>query len=210
MPFCADCGRPLQEGEVCDCKNTGKKGKNKFILPVAAAAVVVVAVVGVSSLGGGYKKPVEDYIKALNKCDTAKMLSVIVPESKMKELKKEMKDSVIDWDALLDKMDDALEEVVEELEDDYGKNIKFSVKITDKEKIKDDDFDELEEEYEDTFDVEIKKACKVNAEITIKGKDDKDTKETSLYVVKVKGDDWKIYGMDNDFDISDALTSSFF
>lgn len=213
MPFCANCGRPLQEGEVCDCNNTGnsaKKGKNKFILPVVAAAVVVVAVVGVSSLGGGYKKPVEDYIKALNKCDISKMLSASVPDSKMKELKKEVKDSVIDWDALIDKMDDALEEAVEELEDDYGKNVKFSVKITDKEKVKGDDLDELEEEYEDTFDVEIKKAYKVNAEITIKGKDDKDTKDTSLYVVKVKGDDWKIYGMDSDFGIGDTFSSSLF
>ncbi|MDE6426097.1 MAG: hypothetical protein K2K89_08175 [Ruminococcus sp.] len=213
MSFCRNCGKELPDGAVCDCNNMGnsvQKRKNKFIVPVAAAAVVVVAVIGVSSLSGGYKKPVKDYVKAVNNCDMAKMLSVAVPESKMKELKKEAKDSIIDYDAFLDKMDDALEKAIEELEDDYGKNVKFSIKITDKEKVKGDDLNELKEEYENEFDAEIKKAYKINAEITIKGKDDKKTEDTSLYVVKVKGDDWKVYGFNNDMGLGDTFSSSLF
>ena len=213
MSFCPNCGKEIPDGAVCDCQNIGNpipKKKNKFIVPVIAGVAVIAVIIGVSSAGGGYKKPVNDYIKAVNKCDTKKLLSVTVPESKMKELKKEVKDSIIDWDALLDKMDDALEEAMEELEDDYGKNVKFSVKISDKEKVKGDDLDELQEEYEDTFDVEIKKAYKINAEITTKGKDDKKSKDTSFYVVKVKGDDWKIYDFDSGMDIGDVFSSSFF
>lgn len=213
MSFCPNCGKEIPDGAICDCQNIENpipKGKNKLILPVGVAVVAVAVIIGVSSAGGGYKKTVKDYIKAVNKCDTKKLLSVTIPENKMKEIKKEAKGSIIDWDALLDKMDDALEGAFKELEDDYGKNVKFSVKISDKEKIKGDDLDELQEEYEDIYDAEVKKAYKLKVEMTIKGKDDKDTKKSSLYVVKVKGDGWKVYDFDSGMDIGDAFSYSFF
>lgn len=216
MTFCSNCGKPLQDGEVCSCQygggivaqnNKNNVGKGLAVMGAGLVAGVAVIVLVFSSLfGGGYKKPVKDYVKALNHCDTKKLLSVMLPDDKIKELKKEMKDSIIDWDALLDKIDESLEDNMEELEDDYGKNVKISAEILDKKKIKGDELEEIQEEYEDLYDAEVKKAYKLNVEMTIKGKKDKETNKSSLYVVKVKGDDWKIY----DYNLSDSLGLSLF
>ena len=208
MSFCPNCGKEVPDGTVCNCRN---KKKNKFIATGVAVVAIVAVAVGVSNIAGaGYKKPVRDYIKAMNKCDTKKLLSVTMPESKLKEIKKNVKDSVIDWDSLLDKMDGVLEEGMEELEDEYGKNVRYSIKITDKEKVKGDDLDELQEEYEDIYDAEIKKAYLLEAEVTIKGKKDEESNDTSFYVVKVKGDDWKMYSFESGMDITDGFSSLLF
>ena len=208
MSFCPNCGKEVPDGTVCNCRN---KKKNKFIATGVAVVAIIVVAVGVSNIAGaGYKKPVRDYIKAMNKCDTKKLLSVTMPESKLKEIKKNVKDSVIDWDSLLDKMDGVLEEGMEELEDDYGKNVRYSIKITDKEKVKGDDLDDLKEEYEDIYDAEIKKDNLLEAEVTIKGKKDEESNDTSFYVVKVKGDDWKMYSFESGMDITDGFSSLLF
>ena len=224
MSFCANCGKPLQDGEVCNCQNATNNiyappmpnnsktiGKGLAVMGAGlVAGVVIIALVFSAVFGGGYKKPIKDYVKAMNNHDTKKMLSVVLPESKMKELKKEMKDSIIDWDAFLDKMDDSIEEAMEELEDDYGKNVKFSAKILDKEKLKGDELEEIQEEYEDEFDAEIKKAYKLKVKMTIKGKKDEETDKASVYVVKVKGDDWKLYDYDDEMNLNNSLGLSLF
>lgn len=174
------------------------------------AIVLVVAVVMLfSSLGGGYKKPIKDLVDSLNKGDSAKMFSAVIPDNKIKEMKKELKDSKFDWDDLMDEIDDGLENVMEDLEDEYGKNVKFSVKFLDKKKVKGDDLDEIEEMYDDEFDAEITKAYKVKTEITIKGKKDKDSEKSWLYVAKVKGDDWKVTTYNDESGITDMLDSLF-
>ena len=222
MAFCSNCGKQIPDGSVCDCQynnvypspitqnNHNTVNKGFVIMGAGLLAIIVVVVIIVSSLGGGYKKPINDYVKAVNKCDTKKMLSAVLPDKKLKEIKKETKDSIIDFDALLDKMDESLEESKEELEDDFGKNVKFSAKIIDKKKIKGDDLDEIKEDYEDEYDAEIKKAYKTKVKMTIKGKEDKDTENISFYVVKVKGDGWKIYDYENEMNIGDTLGLSLF
>ncbi|MDE5861492.1 MAG: hypothetical protein K2H28_04795 [Ruminococcus sp.] len=216
MSFCPNCGRQVPDGTVCNCQSIVPKQKNKFIVPVIAGVAVVAVAIGVSNVAGaGYKKPVRDLVKAINKCDTKKLLSVVIPESQLKEIKKEAKDSIIDWDALLDKMDEALEKEMKELEDDYGKNVKYSAKIVNKKKVKGDDLEDIQEEYDDTYDAEVKKAYKLKVEMSIQGKKDKDSEKISVYVVKVKGDGWKIYDFDSnagifDFDLDDIFDYSFF
>lgn len=217
MAFCKNCGRELQDGEVCNCSNnfgevtaTKKKINVKFLKSGGVAIVLVVAVVMLfSSLGGGYKKPIKDLVDSLNKGDSAKMFSAVIPDNKIKEMKKELKDSKFDWDDLMDEIDDGLENVMEDLEDEYGKNVKFSVKFLDKKKVKGDDLDEIEEMYDDEFDAEITKAYKVKTEITIKGKKDKDSEKSWLYVAKVKGDDWKVTTYNDESGITDMLDSLF-
>lgn len=225
MSFCSKCGKEIPDGGVCDCQsdnsiypspvveNTNSKSavnKGFIVMGAGLLAVIVVIVLVVSSFSGGYQKPIKNYIKAVNNCDTAKMLSVMVPKNKIKEFKKEAKDSIIDYDAFLDKMDDMLEDSMKELEDDYGKNVKFSAKILDKKKVKGDDLDEIKEDYEDEYDAEVKKAYKMKVEMTIKGKDEKDTEKISLYVVKVKGDGWKLYDYDNEMNFGNAFSTSLF
>lgn len=176
--------------------------KSSAIGVITIAAVIAGAVVFVSSLGGGYKKPVNEMIDGMNKCDTGKIISAMIPEDTLKE---EKKDSLLNWDKVLEKADDALETSKDLLEKKYGKNIKYSVKFLDKEKIKGDDFDDLEDKYDDKFDVEISKAYKVDTEMKVKGKKDEDTNEVSFYVVKVKGDGWKISTYSEDLGFSEVI-----
>ncbi|MDE6781510.1 MAG: hypothetical protein K2J40_08635 [Ruminococcus sp.] len=222
MAFCKNCGRELQDGETCNCSETfnkvqeteqvTQKKDNKKILVTGGVGVAALAAVIIifSSMGGGYKQPVNDLIASFNKCDSEKMMSSILPKKKLKEMKKEMKDESFDWDDLMDKMDEGLEDMIEDLEDDYGKNIKFSVEFLDKKKVKGDDFDEIADEYEDDFDAKISKAYKVKVKMQVKGKKDKETETSWLYVVKVKGDDWKISTYKDESGLTDMLTYSFF
>lgn len=222
MAFCSNCGKELPDGAVCDCQNTASSGevsvstnssnsKTGFIaIGIALVAIVLIVVLIASSFGGGYKQPINDIVKAFNKCDSSKMISAIVPKKKIKELKKDMKDSKYDWGDLTDTMDEGLEEMMEELEDEYGKNVKFSVKFVDKKKVSGDEFDEIEEDYDDSFDVKISKAYKVKVKMTIKGKKDEDSNSSWVYVVKVKGDDWKISPYDDESGLTDMLGYSMF
>jgi len=220
MAFCPNCGKELPEGAVCDCQNNNtfgevpalKKKSNIKFLAIGAVAVVAVAVVVIvsSAFGGGYKKPVKDLVDSLNKGDSAKMFSAVIPDDKLKEMKKELKkDSAFDWDDVTDQIDDFLEDAMEDLEDKYGKNVKVSVKFLDKKKVKGDSLEEIEELYEDKFDAEISKVYKVKVEMTIKGKKDKDSEKNWLYVAKVKGDDWKVASYDDETGITDMMDSLF-
>ncbi|MDE6502769.1 MAG: hypothetical protein K2L10_11840 [Ruminococcus sp.] len=219
MPFCPKCGKPLPDGALCDCQDTNifddnqlpqKKEKKKFVVIGSVAVVAVTAVVLLtSSLGGGYKKPINDLVNSINKGDSAKMFSAVIPKDKIKEMKKELKGSKFDWDDLMDTIDDGLEDSMEDLEYKYGKNVKLSVKFLEKKKVKGDDLEEIEELYEDTFDAEVSKAYKVKVEMTIKGKKEKDTNKSWLYVAKIKGDDWKVTTYKDETNITDMLGSFF-
>jgi len=87
-----------------------------------------------------------------------------------------------------------MEDVIcSDMEDKYGKNIKISVDFKDKEKLDKDDIEDIENDFDDMYDekISISKAYEVECEFTIKGKDDKDTDETSITVGKI-GSRWYI------------------
>ena len=73
----------------------------------------------------------------------------------------------------------------------------MSVDFVSKKKADKDDLEELQELYDDTFDADVKKAYKVKVKLTIKGKEDEDSEKANLYVVKVKGDGWKLAPYDD-------------
>ena len=208
MSFCPNCGKELADGAVCDCQ---KKG-NKKVLAIGGIAVIaiVVLVLIFSSFGGGYKKPINQFIKGINNSDFEEVFSAVVPEKKLKEVKKQFKKYDKDWDDVIDTMNDGFDNAIEELENQYGKNIKFSVKFVDKKKADDDEFDDIEEDFDDNFDAEVQKVYKVKAEITIKGKKDKDSTTSWLYVAKVKGDDWKLSTYKDESGITDLFSTSLF
>lgn len=65
-------------------------------------------------------------IDGMNKCDTEKVISAMIPEDALKKAKK---DSLLNWDKVLEKADDALETSKDLLEKQYGKNVKYSIKF---------------------------------------------------------------------------------
>ena len=201
MAFCSIFGKVIADCMVCDCQmqaqnnppvqNGGNK-KQLIVIGISAVAVIVVLCLIISSIGGGYKDPINDLVKGFNKNDMETMLEATMPKDAIKELKDDIEDEDEDWKDVIDEANDYIEEAKEDLEDDYGKNVKLSVKFLDKKDVKKSDMKKLKERYDDYYDAEIKKAYKVKIEMTLKGKDDKDTEKGWLYVVNVKGDGWKV------------------
>ena len=224
MPFCQFCGKQYPEGSSCDCAESqgnnggsfnpyansgsldsenksgavkgGLNNKNQVVGLAMIGAVILVVLILLFSLmsGGGYKKPVKNFVKGINNADTKKIIASMLPDSYVKELKEKYDD---DWKDVIDEADDGIEDAMESLEDDYGKNVKVSVDFVSKKKADKDDLEELQELYDDTFDADVKKAYKVKVKLTIKGKEDEDSEKANLYVVKVKGDGWKLAPYDD-------------
>ncbi|MFA5658303.1 MAG: zinc ribbon domain-containing protein [Oscillospiraceae bacterium] len=146
---------------------------------VAVIAIIVIALIA-SLFGGGYKKPIDNMIKGIEKQDADKFLSAY-PEFLADQM-----DSYID--------DDAMEEMYDMLEDEYGKNIKISYKVTDKDKLDKGDLEDYEDEIDDNYDEKVKVTAgyELEVEMKIKGKDDEDEDENDFVILKIDGD-WCVY-----------------
>ena len=93
---------------------------------------------------------------------------------------------------------------MEEFEDEYGKNIKMSYKVTDKSELSDKKLKNIQEGLKDNYDIpkkSVKEGYKVDVDMTIKGKDDEDTNDTEFYIVKI-GSGWYICSSTGRFDFS--------
>ncbi len=216
MAFCSNCGKVIPDGAVCDCQMqadnnpSAPKGSNKrqlIVIGISVIALIVVLCLIISSLGGGYKEPVNDLVKGFNKNKSSKIFSAVLPDDAVKELKEAAEDDDEDWKDVLEDADDSLEESKEDLEDELGKNVKLSVKFLDKKKVKKSDFEEIEELYDDDFDAEVKKAYKVKIEMKLKGKDDEKKNKGWIYVVKLKGDGWKLASYGDDTGLSSLAST---
>lgn len=211
MAFCKFCGKEIPEGAQCDCAesqaaaNQAEKapestpvpaadtapetvaekpsGKAAIVLIAALVIVLVIIISLISSIaGGGYKKPVNNFVKALNKSDGKLMVECLCTDDILDDYDKddfEDMDKILDW-------------LVEMCEEKVGKNVKFSIDIEDKEKLKKSELKELEEDYEDEYDAEIDvtKAYELDCVLKIKGKKDKVEEDITVTVMKVKGEGW--------------------
>ncbi|MFA5658886.1 MAG: hypothetical protein WC900_06340, partial [Oscillospiraceae bacterium] len=125
-------------------------------------------------------KPIDNMIKGIENQDADIFLSAY-PEFLADQM-----DSYID--------DDTMEDMYDSFEDEYGKNIKISYKVTDKDKLDKDDLTDYEEEIDDYYDekVDIAEGYEVEVELTIEGDDDNDNDDTDFVVLKIDGD-WCVY-----------------
>ncbi len=214
MAFCPKCGKPFEENAsncaYCGAKNPDApaaavnpkvneivnkaKSLNKKNVAILAGAVVV-AIVVISLLasllgGGGYKKAIDNFFDFTIKGDVDK-LDDLAPEDLWEELEEEYDVKLKD---IKDELEDSFEAELEELEDEYGKNLKVKWKVLDKEELDEDDLDELKDTLKDNYGIakkSVKKALEVEIEATIKGRDDEDTEEQEMIVVKI-GNKWYI------------------
>ena len=198
--FCENCGAEMDDNQtVCpNCSNGSestatvveekvaettteeKKSvanneniKKIGIIAVAAAAVIAVIIFIVSLVSNGYKAPIKNVVKGMNKSD-AKVYLKAFPDFL------EMDKSVTDSSLKDDKKDD---------EKTYGDNVKYSVKFLKKEKIDKSDLENVTKYIEKKYDkkVKVSKGYKVKVEQRTKGKDDYDYRTTDVYVYKIDG-----------------------
>ena len=168
--------------------------KDKKLWAIAAGAIVAAILViwGLIALlgGGGYKQPIDDMIDMqMGKASKAQIKRMFPKEM--------IEEADLDMDDYWDEYKDSKEDMLEELEDQFGKNVKISYKITDKEKWDKDDLEEAAELLNEAYDIKeskVKAAYELEIEMKIKGRDDSDETETTLNVIKI-GSKWYIYEM---------------
>lgn len=189
MKFCEDCGAPLDGANVPnanDIKTMVMENKEK-VIGLAVIVVVVIALLAIL-LGGGYKKPIKNVIKAAN---TGKVTYAL--KAMPKQVQKEYKDD----DDILENIEKSLESSKKADKKEFGDNVKYSVEILDKIKIEKEDLEDTEDEVgemfeaqklvDDSDDVKISKGYKVAVKETTKGKKKKEVDYDTVYVYKVNG-----------------------
>lgn len=186
-PVTATYQQPMANPTVSNPAAPNPKSKSTMIGVISVAVIAILVIVLLVNIfgGGGYKKAISTMVDGMEKADWDKYSSVL-----LKEERKTM-ESWTDGDDIMDMM-------MESFEDDYGKNIKISYKIKDKEKLDKDDIEDLEDEYDDTYGkkIDIEKAYTLEVEMTIKGKDDKDTDTDDMTVVEVDSDWYVLQNID--------------
>ncbi len=183
MKYCKYCGAEIPDNGVCTCAESQNEAvsktsseKNKFVVVILLPAIVIIIVLFNAIFEGGYKKPVDQFFKGFNKCDSS-MIAKSLPEKSADEFKEKMSD-------------EDLETLISLLEVGYGKNIKISYDIENKDSLSKKEIKDLES----STGLDIKKGYNLTIDIEFEGnKEDKET-TSSLTVVKIKGEGWKLVG----------------
>lgn len=187
---------------VTDTINKVKSDKKLLgiVAGAVAALLVVIIVLCVALSGGGYKSAIDNYIDVAIRGKVNK-IEKLAPKAYWQYLEDEMD---VDIDDIKDEYKDNYDDIMDSLEDEYGKNVKVSYKVTDKDELSDKKLKNIQEGLKDNYDIpkkSVTKGYKVDVDMTIKGKDDEDTDESTLYIVKIKGD-WYICSQNGKFDLS--------
>ena len=200
--FCENCGAEMEDNQVV-CPNCGNGAesaqepisdttssnttgsnssnvKNIAIIGGIALAVVVIIAIILSIFGKGWKKPIDNYFKGMQKGDL-KTYTKAYPDF---------------YNDKMDLDDDDMEDMKDALEDEYGEKIKITYKITKNEKIKKDDLKKVQEYIEKVYDEDVKVSAgkELKVKSTFKGKDDSDTDTNKMYVYKINGK-WKLFNV---------------
>ncbi len=194
VEFCGNCGAPAPAAApVADIVKVGSFEINKKKLPVigvAAVAVIAVIVLLISLIfgGGGYKSAMDNYVDVMN--GKASKIEKLAPKEYWKYVEEEE-------DVTVKEIKKAFEEYYEEalkdnLEDEYGKNVKYSYKINDKKELSKKKLEACAEAISDKYDIKeskVKALYELEVELKTKGSEDEEEDEDTAYVVKI-GSKW--------------------
>lgn len=184
MKYCKFCGAEIPDGGVCSCaesqneaiRNESSTSNKSAVISVIAVIAVIIIVIGIlgSLLGGGYKKPISNFIIGLEKCDVSTMAKAF-PEETAEKLKRES-------------TDEDLETLISLFELAYGKNIKISFDIEDKKTLDKSEIEKLE----NSTGLDIKKAYELSVEVEFEGNKKDNETTVDFTVAKIKGEGWKL------------------
>ena len=227
MGYCSNCGTELTEGSAF-CSNCGAKNESQAVQetgngPVAPVripgqdagyhagkklsnktiGIIAVAVVGVLVLfllvkfvslftAPAYEKPVMNYFNALEEEEFDKVLDAF-PDY-IADYTEDAYNNLMGMD-----YEDSIKTRVESKEDYFGNDLKWSYKVTDKEKLDKDDIEDIVNNIEDTYDEEadIETAYELELDVTLEGSDEEDTEEITMTVIKADSK-WYIGIIDDD------------
>lgn len=178
-----------------------KLGDLKTLI-IGAVAVIAVVVLCVLLFGSSVNKAVKNYQAVLN--GKAGKVASLAPSAYWKYWKDE--EGITKADVKKD-FKEQYEDSKEELEELYGKNVKFTIKVTEKDKMSKKDLEEIADQLEDNYEIDDKKVkagYELECEMTIKGKEDDDEIETTLYAVKISGN-WYVVSASGTFYVDSFL-----
>ncbi len=199
--FCTACGENFSttpEAPVAPENDFIKKVMEykKFFLPggIALGAIILVIVL-ISVFSSSPKDAVKNYVNG-NFNGDYDAYNAMQPDEVWEYLEKEY-----DTDRPDEKdYEETYEATLEELEEEYGKDVSVSYKITDEDELDEDDLKDIRNTLKDTYNIakkDITAAYELDVELTIEGDDDEETKDATFIVYKYNGD-W--YVQDVDFD----------
>lgn len=169
------------------------KNNNLIKLIIAGGAAVVVIILAILIFGSSPQKAINNYQAALN--GNAGKFVALAPNEFWKWAKEE--GEVTKADAKKE-FKDQWEDEKEALEDEFGKNAKVKIKVTDKKKMSKKDLKEIGDMLEESYEIDDKKVkagWEMEVEMTIKGSEDDDETEMTLNVVKIGGQWYVLEGM---------------
>lgn len=196
--------------------------KNNIMLGIIAAVAGVVGILVIilvfSIFGKSEKTPLDNVEKILNKQPTN--IDKIVKDTSPKFVSKayldviailkgndEYKDDIEDLYEEGEKaLEDAWDELNDSAEDELGKNVKFSYKIEDKEKIDKDDLETVAELYQELgqFKDELTEAIEIIAEAT--ELEDKEVKKL-VKVVEILSDEFENFKITKGYELEVEVTA---
>ena len=159
---------------------------------LALGLVLFITVLG-NLAGNGYKRPVKNVVKGLNRDRAELIISSFYPRDYIEELRDEADDSDEEWEDVTDDLDSLISDVKEVCEDNYfGDDLTVSAKIVKKKPATAKDLRMLKKEFEN-YDAVVKKAYRIKVRLTVKGDDEKEQVHFYVYSVKLKGGKWLLY-----------------
>lgn len=209
--FCRQCGAQLEDDavkcEACgyelvkpeaDAQPAGenaapaaapKKLDNKMIGIIAGAAGVIVILIIVLVLvfsGGGYKKSIDNCIKALTTGDKA-LIEAAAPEEYWDY---QADKTGLSTKKLIESYADTFDGVIDLAERSFGDNFKITYKIEDEDALSKSQLNNIRDTVNGTYEIankSVTEGYELDLEITFKGKDDERSEDATVYVVKIDG-----------------------
>lgn len=177
-------------------KNITKNPNKNTIIGLSVIGVVAIAVIIILCtllLGGGYKKPIDNLIKAYTTGEGKYYVANMYDLQKEAEEERYV-DKSKKYDTLEEYYDEKMENMQEKFEDRYGEGFKIKYKVTKKKEASDKTLKALKTTLKEIYDekVDISAMYTLTLEMTWKGPDDEDEDDRTVIVAKVNGT-WTLY-----------------